>query len=289
LSLKDTLLAEYQKKNTGSESSQYEMLRSLELSYDTFSEIKQHCDTIGITFLSTPDEAESLDFLVDILDISMIKIGSGEVTNIPFLIQAARKGRPVILSTGMSTLEEVTTAFGVLTEYGAPEITLLHCTSNYPAAIEEVNLNAMLTMNRAFPAAVGYSDHTEGITIPVAAAALGATVIEKHFTLDKTMPGPDHRASLDPKELKEMVEAIRMVEQALGDGKKIPTASEMAVRKLVHKSIVAAKPIKKGEEFTEENLTTKRAGTGIPVENWYQLIGKRATRDYKVDDVIMEP
>lgn len=283
---KSASLASYQEKNiTKKEESQFEMLEKLELSYDSFVQIKNYCDKIGLTFLSTPDDEESLIFLIN-LGIDLIKVGSGEVTNIPYLRKIAKKKMPVILSTGMSYLGDVEHAYNTLMETGAPKVILLHCTTNYPCPMEEVNLKAMLTLKEAFKCQVGYSDHTLGIEVPIAAVAMGATVIEKHFTLDKTMEGPDHKASIDPIELKEMVRAIRNIEKALGDGIKKPNKSEIKIMQVVKKCIVASKKIKKGECLNENNITVKRAGMGISPVRWDEIIGKKAKKDFEKDELI---
>ena len=279
-------LAVYQQLNISSKGdSQFEMLKKLELSYYDFVELKNYCDTIGVQFLSTPDDEESLEFLSG-LNLDYIKIGSGEVNNIPYLRKIGAKKQPVILSTGMSFLGDVERAYNILLESGASSVKLLHCTSNYPCPMNEVNLNAMLTLKAAFKCEVGYSDHTLGIEVPIAAVALGATIIEKHFTLDKNMDGPDHKASLNPEELKEMVQSIRNIEIALGNGIKCPNNSETKTSKVVWKSIVAAKIIEKGSVFTEENLTVKRTGEGIPASLWDLVIGKKAKRTFMSDEVI---
>lgn len=277
--------AAYQTANTGKKESQYDMLKNLELSYDHFRCIQDYCKKIGIDFLSTPDEEESLQFLVS-LGLPFIKVGSGEVTNIPYLRKIGACKKPVILSTGMSTLAQVATAYDTLLKAGATEVSLLHCTTNYPCPMDEVNLQAMVTLRNAFKCKVGYSDHTMGTEIPVAAAALGAEIIEKHFTLDRTMDGPDHKASLEPAELKLMVQQIRNIEAALGDGIKKPNKSEAENAKVVQKSILAKHPIKKGETLTEENLTVKRAGAGIPASLWDAVVGCRAIKDYDIDEPI---
>lgn len=277
--------AAYQTANTGKEESQYDMLKNLELSYDHFRCIQDYCKKIGIDFLSTPDEEESLQFLVS-LGLPFIKVGSGEVTNIPYLRKIGACKKPVILSTGMSTLAQVATAYDTLLKAGAAEVSLLHCTTNYPCPMDEVNLQAMVTLRNAFKCKVGYSDHTMGTEIPVAAAALGAEIIEKHFTLDRTMDGPDHKASLEPAELRLMVQQIRNIEAALGDGIKKPNKSEAENAKVVQKSILAKHPIKKGETLTEENLTVKRAGAGIPASLWDAVVGCRAIKDYDIDEPI---
>lgn len=282
---KNTEMADYQKKNLGNDDSQYDMLKKLELSYDNFRLVKEHCDKIGIQFLSTADETESLDFLCE-LGMPFIKLGSGEITNIPYLRYCAKKNMPMIISTGMCNLSDVATAFDVLTEAGAKDITVLHCTTNYPCPMDEVNLNAMLTIKDALKCKVGYSDHTMGIEIPVAAVAIGAEVIEKHFTLDRNMEGPDHKASLDPKELKDMVQKIRNVEMALGDGIKRPNASEKSISKVVLKSIVAKQPISQGDVLSEDMLTVKRTSCGIPAKYWDLIVGTTALKDYIIDEPI---
>ncbi len=279
-------LAAYQEQNISSKGdSQFEMLKKLELSYDDFVELQNYCETIGVRFLSTPDDEESLEFLSG-LNLDFIKIGSGEVNNIPYLRKIGAKKQPVILSTGMSFLGDIERAYNILLESGASSVKLLHCTSNYPCPMNEVNLNAMLTLKAAFKCEVGYSDHTLGIEVPIAAVALGATIIEKHFTLDKNMDGPDHKASLNPEELKEMVQSIRNIEIALGNGIKCPNNSENETSKVVWKSIVAKKIIEKGSVFTEENLTVKRTGEGIPASLWDLVLGKKAKRTFMSDEVI---
>ena len=284
---KETLTASYQAKNIDDFSqSQYEMLKKLELSYDDFFIIQKHCKAIGIDFLSTPDEEDSLKFLVEKLHLPLIKIGSGEVTNIPYLRKIGSYGLPVILSTGMSSLGQVAIAFETLMNSGAKKIILLHCTTNYPCPYNEVNLNAMLTLRDAFKCPTGYSDHTMGIDVPIAAAALGACVIEKHFTLNKEMSGPDHKASLDPVELKQMVEGIRNIEKALGDGFKKPNRSELEISKVVQKSIVAKREIAKGEILNEQNITVKRINGGCSAAYWDLVIGKKSPNNYNIDDPI---
>ncbi len=283
---KEAPLAVYQEQNISSKSdSQYEMLKKLELSYDNFVELQKYCEKIGVRFLSTPDDEESLEFLSG-LNLDFIKIGSGEVNNIPYLRKIGAKKQPVILSTGMSFLGDVERAYNILLESGAKSIALLHCTSNYPCPMDEVNLTAMNTLKAAFDCEVGYSDHTLGIEVPIAAVALGATIIEKHFTLDKNMDGPDHKASLDPEELSQMVKAIRNIELALGDGRKRPNKSEAETSKVVWKSIVATQEITKGQLLTDKNLTVKRTGSGIPASFWDLVIGKKANRNFVEDEVI---
>ena len=277
-------MARYQKENLGEEKSQKEMLSSLSLSHSEFCELAEYCRKIGIRFLSTPFDIESVKFLDDLQD--MWKIPSGEITNYPYLVEIARTKKKIILSTGMSTIEEIDEALKVLRENGSSDIVILHCTTDYPAPVEGVNLNAMLTLKNRFGYPVGYSDHTRGIEVSVAAVAMGATVIEKHFTLDKTMNGPDHKASLEPDELKKLISAIRNVEKAKGTGEKKPTESEIKNRSVVRKSIVASRPIMKGEVFSTGNLTTKRPGTGISPMKWNEIIGTKADRDYKEDELI---
>lgn len=277
--------ADYQTENTGKTESQFDMLKRLELSYDDFRKIKAHCDKIGIQFASTADEEESLDFLIS-LGIPFIKIGSGEITNIPYLRIMGSKKLPIIISSGMSTLAEVDTALAELKNAGATEITLLHCTTNYPCPMQDVNLKAILTLKEAFKIPVGYSDHTEGIEVPVAAVAMGAKVIEKHFTLDRNMEGPDHLASTEPAEFKKMVDLIRNIEKALGTGEKLPTKSEIDISKVVLKRCVASKKIKVGEIFNENNLTVKRNDKGLLAKYWDLLIGKKAIKDYEIDEAV---
>lgn len=283
----DAQMAEYQIENTQVEESQFQMLKRLELSYDDFFELKDYCDTKAITFMSTPDEEQSATFLDGLQDV--FKIGSGELTNIPFLRHIAQFKKPVILSTGMSYLAEVEQALSVLVEGGLllSDITVLHATTDYPTAPEDVNLKAMKTLEHAFPGIqVGYSDHTLGIEVPVAAVALGASIIEKHFTLDQTMSGPDHKASLNPEQLTAMVRAIRNVDVALGDGFKVPTAIEKENRKIVRKSIVAAVDIMEGTVITEEMLSIMRPGGGLAPSRWNEVIGTPARKSYKVGELI---
>lgn len=279
--------ATYQSENTNdAEESQFDMLKKLELSYEDFRLVQEHCNKIGIDFLSTPDEEYSLAFLMNELHLPLIKIGSGEVTNIPYLRQMASYHKPIILSTGMATLAQVAMAYDTLIAAGAPSVSLLHCTTNYPCPKNEVNLRAMQTMKEAFKCPVGYSDHTMGTEIPIAAVAMGAEIIEKHFTLDRNMDGPDHKASLEPHELKYMVACIRNIEVALGDGIKRPNPSEVEISKVVLKSIVAKVPISKGETLTANNMTIKRAGSGIPAAHWDMIVGTKALRDYDIDEPI---
>lgn len=277
--------AEYQKDTTGG-GSQIDMLQRLELSYDEFLALKDYCDKIGICFLSTPFDFESIDFL-DSIDMPFWKIPSGEATNLPYLIALAKTGKPVVMSTGMCEMDEIGAAINILIENGTKEIKLLHCNTGYPTPFEDVNLRAMQTMRDAFSLEVGYSDHTKGIEVPIAAVALGATVIEKHFTLDSNMEGPDHKASLDPNELTAMVSSIRHIEKALGTGDKTPSPSEKKNIAVTRKSIVAKTNIKMGDVFTEDNVTVKRPGTGNSPMKWFDVLGMKAVRDYQEDELIM--
>lgn len=276
--------AEYQKATTG-DSSHQDMLKKLELSYDEFLALKDYCDQVGICFLSTPFDVDSIEFL-NTINMPFWKIPSGEVTNLPYLLALAKTGKPVVMSTGMCEMEEIEAAIKVLRENGTKEIRLLHCNTEYPTPFEDVNLKAMQTMRDAFGLEVGYSDHTKGIEVPVAAVALGATIIEKHFTLDCDMEGPDHKASLEPDELAAMVKSIRHIELAIGSGDKIPSSSEKKNIAVARKSIVAKTSIKAGEAFTEENITVKRPGTGISPMRWFDVLGKVATRNYEEDELI---
>lgn len=278
-------MAEYQKQNTGIEESQLEMTKKLVLPFDSFVNLKRICDDIGIKFCSTPFDMVSIDFL-STLDMPFWKIPSGEITNLPYLIKIAKMGQPIVLSTGMCELEEVRTAIEVLNNYGAGKITVLHCTTEYPAPYSEVNLRAMLTMRDLLNIEVGYSDHTNGLEVPIAAAAMGATIIEKHFTLDRNMEGPDHKASIEPHELKAMVKAIRNVELALGSNVKTPSPSEQKNMDIARKSIVASRQIKAGELFNESNIAAKRPGNGISPLRWFEVIGKTAARNYEEDEQI---
>ena len=276
--------AEYQKGTTG-DGSQVDMLKKLELSYDDFLKLKEYCDEVGITFLSTPFDFDSIEFLNSI-DMPFWKIPSGEITNLPYLIALAKTGKPVVMSTGMCEMIEIEAAIKVLQENGTKEIKLLHCNTEYPTPFEDVNLKAMQTMREAFNFEVGYSDHTKGIEVPIAAVALGATVIEKHFTLDRNMEGPDHKASLEPDELTAMVKSIRHIEKALGSGDKKPSPSEKKNIAVARKSIVANRAIKIGEELTEESITIKRPGSGISPMRWFDVIGTKAIRDFQKDELI---
>lgn len=284
LASKCATMAEYQKENLGIEESQAEMLAKLMLDKEEYIELARYCDGKGIRFLSTPFDIDSVRFLNGIQD--MWKIPSGEITNYPYLVEIAKTGKDILLSTGMSTMDEVGEALSVLQINGVGEVTLLHCTTNYPTPMQDVNLRAMLTMKDHFDCPVGYSDHTQGIEVPIAAVAMGAKVIEKHFTLDRNMQGPDHKASLEPCELAAMVKGIRNIEMAMGTGEKKPAQSELANTAIVRKSIFAARDIVKGEELTENNLTTKRPGTGISPMRWNEVIGTRAIRDFAEDELI---
>lgn len=279
--------AEYQKETTGSEQSQLEMCKAIHLPLADYARLAELCRRRGIGFMSTPFDLESIDCLAA-LDMDYWKIPSGEITNLPYLRKIGARGERVIMSTGMSTLDEVEEAVRVLEESGTPRanIILLHCTTQYPTPYEDVNLRAMKALEKLGCAGVGYSDHTCGIEVPVAAAALGAVVIEKHFTLDKTLPGPDHRASLDPAELAEMVSAVRHIEMALGSGEKVVAETERPNIEVARKSIVAARDIEQGEVFTEENITVKRPGSGISPMQWDAVIGQKAKRAFAYDHLI---
>ena len=276
--------AEYQKKTTG-DSSQQDMLKKLELSFNEFLQLKKYCEQVGICFLSTPFDFDSIDFLNSI-DMPFWKLPSGEVTNLPYLLALAKTGKPVVMSTGMCNMEEIQEAIHVLKTNGTKDIKLLHCNTEYPTPFEDVNLKAMQTMHDKFKLEVGYSDHTKGIEVPVAAVALGATIIEKHFTLDRNLEGPDHKASLEPDELAAMVNAIRNIEKSLGTGIKEPSPSEKKNIAVARKSIVAKTKITAGEVFTEENITVKRPGTGISPMKWFEILGTKAVRDFDEDELI---
>jgi len=277
--------ADYQKATTGGEDSQLGMLKKLELSFAEFCRLKAYCDELGIAFLSTPFDHESIDFL-NTLEMPFWKIPSGEITNLPYLIAIAKTQKPVVLSTGMCELSDIDAALQVLKDNGTSEITLLHCNTEYPTPFEDVNLRAMETLRERFGVKVGYSDHTSGIEVPIAAVAMGAEVIEKHFTLDKNMEGPDHKASLEPHELKNMISSIRHIEQALGDGIKTASASEKKNLAVARKSIVARCAIPKGTLLTEENITVKRPGNGISPMRWFDVLGTEASRDFEEDELI---
>lgn len=279
--------AAYQKETTGADESQYAMIKKLELDEIAHQELIKHCQSKNILFLSTPFDHDSIALLHG-LGMNIFKIPSGEITNLPYLRYIGSLGKKVILSTGMADLGEVEDALDVLVKAGTSKenITILHATTEYPCPMDEVNLKAMQTMSHAFGVNVGYSDHTQGIEIPIAAVAMGATVIEKHFTLDRAMPGPDHKASLEPDELKAMVQAIRNVEKALGDGIKKPSASEAKNIGIARKSILTCKAIQKGERFCEDNLCIKRSGEGMNPMRWDEVIGTVATRDYREDELL---
>jgi len=303
--------AEYQQRTTGNSESQLDMLRQLALSDTDHRTLAQHCMRRGIEFMSSPFDLASAAFLVLDMKLQRLKLGSGEITNAPLLLAVARSGRPLILSTGMSTLEDVEQAlrllaFGYVEPASPPQavslaaaygseagraalrrnVTLLHCTTEYPCPLDEVNLRAMDTLRETFGLAVGYSDHTEGYAVSLAAVARGARVIEKHFTLDRGLPGPDHLASLEPDELGAMVRGIREIETALGSGTKQPSASEVRNQRVARKSLVAARAIAKGEALTADNLTVKRPGDGIPALRYWDYLGRPAARDYAADELI---
>ena len=279
--------AEYQKEITDTDESQFEMIKKLELDRKAHEELVEYCKIKDIRFLSTAFDHNSIELLAE-LNIPLFKIPSGEITNLPYLRHIGRMGKPIIMSTGMSTLDEVHNALNILIESGAEkeQITILHCNTEYPTPMKDVNLKAMLTIKDELGVNIGYSDHTLGIEVPIAAVAMGATVIEKHFTLDRTLPGPDHAASLEPNELKDMVNAIRNIEKAMGNGIKKPSPSEIKNMPITRKSIVAKKIIIKGEKFTEENLIVKRPGTGISPMDWENVVGSLANRAYEMDDLI---
>lgn len=304
--------APYQKGTTGRAGSQFDMLKGLELDEGAHHAIATHCRDRGIKFLSTPFDEESIDLLVVKIGVSMLKIPSGEITNGPLLLKAARTRKPIVLSTGMCNLHDIEAALGVVAfgyirpkgmpsrtalrkAFTSPEgrqalqkkVTLLHCTSEYPAPVTDVNLKAMDTMQEAFGLPVGYSDHTAGMIIPIAAAARGAVLIEKHFTLDRTLPGPDHLSSLEPQELAAMIKAIRDVELALGSGRKEPAISEKKNVAVIRRSLVAARDIERNEIFSPKNLTCKRPGTGSSPLNYWSLLGKKAKKNYLEDEVIV--
>lgn len=279
--------AEYQKETTGEGESQLDMCRAIHLPLTDYKPLKDYCDKVGIGFMSTPFDLVSIDVL-EPLDMDYYKIPSGEITNLPYLRKIASKGRKVIISTGMCEMEEIEAALQVLEAGGLKrsDILVLHCNTEYPTPMSDVNLRAMLDIRNRMGVEVGYSDHTCGIEVPIAAVALGAKVIEKHFTLDKTMAGPDHKASLEPDELKAMVDAIRNIESALGDGHKRVTESERPNIVVARKSIVASRPIAKGEMLTEENITVKRPGNGISPMLWDRVLGRTAPRDFQYDELI---
>ncbi|OBU09372.1 N-acetylneuraminate synthase [Morganella psychrotolerans] len=306
--------ADYQIANTQKKESQFAMLSRLELSHESHHRLIKHCETLGIEFLSTAFDSESLDFLVNDLKLKRLKLPSGELTNAPLILQHARSGKDLIVSTGMATLAEIEMALGVIAfGYTSPQyiqpslaafqqayaseegraalskkVTILHCTTEYPAPMDEINLRAMDTLGAAFNLPVGYSDHSEGITIPIAAVARGAILIEKHFTLDKKMEGPDHKASINPSELISMINAIRQVEIALGSPVKTPTISEIKNKLVARKSLVAATAIKSGDQFTDINIAIKRPGNGISPYRYWDIISRFADRDYLPGDILFE-
>ncbi len=282
---KNARKAEYQERTTDIKESQFEMIKKLELDYDKHQELIDYCKTKNIVFLSSPFDLDSIDLLCK-LGLNIFKIPSGEITNLPYLRKIGSLKKKVILSTGMSTLGDIENALEILRNSGTTDITVLHCNTEYPTPMEDVNLNAMKTIKDAFKIEVGYSDHTLGIEVPIAAVALGATVIEKHFTLDKTMEGPDHKASLEPEELKEMIRCIRNIEHALGDGVKRLSESEVKNINIARKSIVSSKSIAKGEMFSETNITVKRPGEGISPMRWDEVIGKISIRNFEEDELI---
>jgi N,N'-diacetyllegionaminate synthase len=285
---KNAQKAEYQKQTTNAEETQFDMIKKLELDKQAHIELIEHCKKKTIKFLSTPFDLESIDLLFD-LGIELYKIPSGEITNYPYLKKIAQKSLPVIMSTGMATMQEIEEALNVLLENGLKkeQITILHANTEYPTPMQDVNLKAMQTIGKTFEIKYGYSDHTLGIEVPIAAVTMGASVIEKHFTLDKTMEGPDHKASLEPDELKAMVKAIRNIEIAMGSGIKKPSPSETKNIAIARKSIVAKCRIKKGDIFTEENITVKRPGTGISPMRWNEILGMKASSDFEADDLII--
>lgn len=277
--------AEYQKNNMKKEISQYEMLKALELSDEDHIELINYCKDKGIMFLSSPFDLESIEML-DSLGMEIFKVPSGEIENVPYLRKIGEKNKKVILSTGMSTLSDIEFALEILRDAGANDISVLHCNTDYPTKMEDVNLKAMNSIGEAFGVEIGYSDHTKGIEVPIAAVALGAKIIEKHFTLDRNMEGPDHKASLEPSELKDMVKSIRNIEIALGNGIKALTEPEKLNKKVARKSIICSADIKEGEIFSESNLTIKRPGTGLSPKMWDSIVGKKASRNYYKDEMV---
>lgn len=310
---KEAMQADYQVENLGEATSQYEMLKKLEMSFDEFKSLKNYCDEIGIEFLSTPFDYDSVDFLIEELQMRMVKIPSGELTNSPFIHYIATKQKEIIISTGMATVEEIHEALAFIA-YGLAKpntdvsiesvhsfyktkeskdilqkfVTVLHCTTEYPAPVETINLKAIQQLSEELGLPIGFSDHSQGIIIPIAAISMGTTVIEKHFTLDRKLSGPDHIASLEPSELFAMVEGIRQVESALGSGLKQPTVNEMKNRVAARKSIVASVDIKKGELLKKSNITIKRPGNGISPSKYWSLLGEKANKSYKMDEQIDE-
>lgn len=277
--------AEYQLHTTDEKETQKEMLKKLELTYDMHVELIQHCREVGIDFLSTPFDMDSIE-LLERVGMNLYKIPSGEITNLPYLRKIGSLKKPVILSSGMSTMEEVREAVKILKENGATDVSVLHCNTQYPTPMTDVNLKVINSMKKELGICVGYSDHTQGIEVPIAAVAMGAEIIEKHFTLDRTMEGPDHRASLEPDELKAMIKAIRNIEKALGDSEKKPTPSEKNNIIVVRKSIVARRRIETGEIFSDDNITTKRPGNGLSPMLWDSVVGTASKRKYEEDELI---
>lgn len=277
--------AEYQKETTGAGESQLEMVKKIHFGFAAHTELKEYCDEIGIKYLSTPFDMDSIDFLAQ-MDMPVWKIPSGEITNLPYLEKVAKLGKPILMSTGMCEIFEVKEALDVLYKNGSKDVTILHCNTEYPTPLADANVKAMLDLKNNFGTPVGYSDHTLGLEAPLAAVALGATVVEKHFTLDKNMEGPDHGASMNPEELVALVKAIRNTELVLGDGIKHVTASEAKNKDIARKSIVAKCPIKAGEIFSEENIMVKRPGNGISPMRWYEVLGKQAKREFSLDELI---
>ena len=286
---RDAAKADYQMQTTEGNETQLEMVKKIHLPLDAYEKLKTECEKLKIEFMSAAFDEVSIEMLKQ-LGLKRLKIPSGEITNLPYMLKMAHIGKPIVMSTGMATLEEVRLALNILLVAGArkDQITILHCNTEYPTPMEDVNLKAMLTIRNELGVATGYSDHTLGIEIPIAAVAMGASIIEKHFTLDRSLPGPDHNASLEPEELKDMVTAIRNIEKAMGDGVKIPSPSESKNIPIARKSIVAKKLIKKGELFTDENLIIKRPGTGISPMEWDNILGKSSNDNYKVDDLIQK-
>ena len=284
---KSTKMADYQKENLKENISQLDMVKKLELSYEDFIKINEYCKEKGIMFMATPFDNDSLDFLVDTSKVDVLKIGSGDLNNYPFLEKVALKNKEIILSTGMSNLSDIESALDFISQYTDKEVKVLHCTTNYPCPMDEVNLKAMNTIKDAFQVAVGYSDHTLGIEVPIAAVALGAEIIEKHFTLDKTMEGPDHVASLEPDELKEMTRTIRNIERALGSGIKKPNKSEVKIQSIVKRKIVLAKDVEINHVLTENDLEYKRCENGIESKYYKNIIGKKVKRKIDADSPLM--
>ena len=282
---KNAVKASYQIKGSKDTESQLEMVKKIHFPLEVYAQLKKECDDKNIEFMSTPFDEVSINTLKK-LHLKKYKIPSGEITNLPYLRKIASLKKPTILSTGMATMDEIIVAHDILIEFGAKSVAILHCNTEYPTPIQDVNLNAMLAIKKKLKVTVGYSDHTLGTEVPIAAAALGASIIEKHFTLDRSLNGPDHAASLEPKELNEMIIAIRNIEKAMGSGLKVPSPSETKNILIARKSIVAKKIIKKGDLFTEQNLTVKRPGTGVSPMKWDSYLGKKSNKNYKIDELI---